>query len=496
MGSSLILVTAIVSHAWFTLSSPPPAVPLLIFFTLSSLLIVLGTMTPVLIGIIAVLISSSVVHLHETRLCSGALPLPVESISSWTFTVLEDSDLSGYLSPMTRVHLTGIEDSRGTFSTVSRTGILFCDEMLLQGRRGEASGKISKENGLVFLTAYTVQCEKETGFQVIRREVREYIGSLMERRTGELSGFLQLLFLSLPSVEGNRIMEQARNKGVSHLFVLSGFHLQFITGALAVLGNHGKRRFLIIGAAHLYVAVAGYSPSLTRALITVTVSSASPVRQRPLVLLFTLALHALVVPHHLFTYSAVLSYSAVTGILFVYPAIVSLLFPYLPRILYIPISLSCSAFSATSILAFLLFSSVHPEGILYTLLLSPLMLPLAVLTVIIMFFPLPPVYQLLSMSVSAVQRVFDLPDIDPPETFLPVLIAYAVMLTWFLLQWYCSRILQKRSLRRYELDVSLRFAFRDTPSAGESFTCNDQEVRPEFPPFTGYTQPDRGSYPQ
>ena len=485
-----------VSHAWFTLSSPLPVVPVLIFFTLSSFLIVLGTMTPCLICFIAVLISSSTVHLHQTRLASGALPLPVESISSWTFVVLEDSDLSGYLSPMTQVRLIGIEDIRGVSSRVSRMAILFGDELLLQGRRGVASGRAAREGDGLYLFANTVRCAEETGFLRVRRAVRAYIGSIMEMRTGELSGFLKLLLLALPSREGNRIMEQARNKGVSHLFVLSGFHLQLVTGALAVLGNHGRKRFLVMGAAHLYVAVAGYSPSLTRALIALTVSRASPVEQRPLSLLITLTLHALMVPHHLFTYSAALSYSAVAGILFVYPAMRSLLFPYLPRFLYIPLSLSFSAFCATSFIAFSLFSSVHPEGILYTIILSPLMLPLAVLTVMIMAVPLPPVYQLLSLSVRAVQRVLDLPDLGTARTFPPFLIVYALLLTWFLLQWYCSRILQKRSLRRYELDVSLRFAFRDTASAGESCSCNDQEVRPEFPPFTGYPQPDRGSYPQ
>ena len=128
------------------------------------------------------------------------------------------------------------------------------------------------------------------------------------------------------SEEGNRIMEQARDKGVSHLFVLSGFHLQLITGGISLIFRGRKSRYVMLVAAHLYVAVVGYTPSLTRALIALTISKAAILSQNPPSLLITYTFHAVLVPHHLFTYSAALSYTAVAAIIFLYPAVRALLF--------------------------------------------------------------------------------------------------------------------------------------------------------------------------
>lgn len=496
MSTSLILITSIVSHAWFTITSPPPLVPLLLFFALSSFLITLNRVSPLMICMIAMILCCSVNHLYHGQLAYADPAIPPESISVCSFTVLEDSDLSQHLSPMTRVRITGIRDRRGLMAPCSLHALMFGDLMLLQGQKGEAAVRFSKEGDQVYLSADTFSMEEDTVFIQVRRKVLSYLASLFERKSGGAHALLQLLLLSMVSEEGNRIMEQARGKGVSHLFVLSGFHLQLITGGLSLLFHGRKSRFLILAAAHLYVAAVGYAPSLTRALIALTISRAVILNRSPSSLLITFTLHAILVPHHLFTYSAALSYTAVTALMFLYPAVRSLLFPLLPFFITVPLALSLSAFIGTSPVAFLLFSALHPEGILYTMLLSPLMLPLSILTLLIFIVPLPVCTMMHSLLVSGVLYLLDLAPIAPLESYLPVVLALIMMLTWFLLQWYCSRILQKRSIRRYELDVSLRLAFRDSPSAGEPFSCHEQEVRPELPPFTRHAYSDCTAYPQ
>jgi len=483
MSSSLILITSIVTHAWFTVSSPPPIVPLIIFFALSSFLITLNRVSLLMIGITAVILTCSVSHLHHAQLAFSDPAIPPESIRTCSFVVLEDSDLSKHLSPMTRVGITGIADSRGLMVHCSFPALLFSDRMLLQGQKGEAAVRVTKEEARVYVSADTLYMKDDTGFLRIRRQVMGYLASLFERRGGEARALLQLLLLSMVSEEGNRIMEQARDKGVSHLFVLSGFHLQLITGGISLIFRGRKSRYVMLVAAHLYVAVVGYTPSLTRALIALTISKAAILSQNPPSLLITYTFHAVLVPHHLFTYSAALSYTAVAAIIFLYPAVRALLFPLFPTFIIIPLSLSLSVFTATAPVAFLLFSALHPEGILYTMLLTPLMLPLSLLTLLILTIPVPLCIMLHRHLVSGVLYLLHIDNIPPLETCVPVAVALIMMLTWFLLQWYCSRILQKRSTRRYELDVSVRLAFRDTPSAGEPFSCHEQEVRPEFPSF-------------
>lgn len=496
MSNSLILIISIVSHAWFTISSPPPLVPLLIFFALSSFLITLNRISPFMIYIIAIILCCSVNHLHHSLLAYSDLAIPPESISTCRFIVLEDSDLSKHLSPMTRVCITEIGDRRGLMAVCSRQALMFGDRMLLQGQKGEATVRVSKEGRQVYVSADSISMGDDTGFIRVRRQVMEHLDSLFKKKGAEGRGLLQLLLLSMVSEEGNRIMKQARNKGVSHLFVLSGFHLQLITGGLSLLFHGRKSRFLILAAAHLYVAIAGYAPSLTRALIAITISKAVILNRSSVSLLITFTLHAFLVPHHLFTYSAALSYTAVTALMFLYPPVNALMFPLFPPFITVPLALSLSAFIGTSPIAFLLFSALHPEGILYTMVLSPLMLPLSILTLIIFTVPIPLLSMMHRHLVSGVLYLLELDNIAPLETYLPVVTALIMMLTWFLLQWYCSRILQKRSIKRYELDVSIRLAFRNSPSAGEPFSCHEQEVRPELPPFTRHAHSDCRTYPQ
>ncbi len=474
MGYITVLISILITHAWITVHPPAMLLVITLFFLHLSVLMVFHEVSWPLISLVSLFLSLSVTAIDSASADRGLLPLVPQSVISCTFVVLEDSNLSDYGAYMSEVTITSISDVRGVRATCCYQGLLFSDRFLFQGEKGESlSARVKQEDGCIFVSAREVVMEDPPVLISFRSLMKEKIHSLLSPLKEERRGCIELLLFSYPSEWGNAMVEKGRAKGVSHLFVLSGFHLQLIVRLIELLTGKGKSNVIILVLAHLFVAVAGYTPSLTRALISMTLCRSASFTLSPISLITTLIIHGLLFPHHLFSFSAALSYTAVGAIILIYPKVQALLFPLLPLFILSPISLSLSAFSAASLVSFPLFGELHPEGILYTLFLSPLILPLFALTGMLMLLPFRPILFLQAELFEAVSYILSLPDIPPLTTLTPLITASCLFLTCFLLQWYCSSIAHKRSIKSYELDISLRLAFRNPSPSGREFSRNE-----------------------
>jgi len=123
------------------------------------------------------------------------------------------------------------------------------------------------------------------------------------------------------------------NSGTMHLLAVSGLHVGFIymflTFFLLILGNYKKSiivRFIIITLSlWFFAAIAGFVPSITRAVIMTTVYEICKILERRRIGLNTLSLSALIItifdPDAIFDLGFQLSYTALLSIIVIHPRI-------------------------------------------------------------------------------------------------------------------------------------------------------------------------------
>jgi ComEC/Rec2-related protein len=210
---------------------------------------------------------------------------------------------------------------------------------------------------------------------------------LVETLRGRLSGLppgpagtLEALVLGSREEVPPDLYEGFRASGSLHLLALSGLH----AGILYLLGSlllrfvplPGVRR---LGASVLvvaYLGLAGFRPSLFRAVTMIVAGAAGGLLDRDARPLSSLALAAVfllvVEPVFVLSLSFQLSFLAIAGILLLGPGLQDALGTALPPPLAAVLALSVSAQAATAPLLLWRFGSVHPVGILAALPLIPL----------------------------------------------------------------------------------------------------------------------------
>ncbi len=466
MGYAVLLVATLTFHALLTVTNIPAMVTIPCILTLCSFLIVQGEFSAMKVLIASIFLSASVCVAQNSEFAGSSLPLPEQTVSRCTATVLEDSNLGAFDTPVTSVMITSVEDLRNRTAFVNRKGLLFSGEFLYQGERIVCSDtEVSHEETMLFVKTRAVRREQKGKLLSLRIYLLERIRERLRERGAEDAGLPLLLMFAIPTAEGSQYLEKGRERGVSHLFVLSGFHLQLIVSLFEIFDRKGRFHLLSLLTSHLFVALCGYSPSLMRALISLTLNRTSRLSLSAKSLMVTFSFHLLIMPRQMFTYASTLSYTAVAAIILVVPLLRTLLFPFLPGFAGAALALCAGAFLGTAPLAYVLFGEIHPEGILYTLILSPLIFLLFIVTFVTAATPFPFVTSLFRFTVFCIGSVLEFRAIAPVTSMFPLIPASVLLLTWFLVQWYCSRILQRRSANRYEMDVSLRFAFRDNPAS-------------------------------
>lgn len=304
------------------------------------------------------------------------------------------------------------------------------------------------ERGLLFRAASVHVISPAPALEQFRTSLRvkvlEKFQSRQGRKTTVWGALASALLLGIRDNLDADLSDGFRNSGCSHILALSGMHLAIISGVLAFLVRRplGIRWASMLGAVFIifYVFAAGSQPSLVRAAIMYLIGTFALwglLKQDPLTLLSMAFIIQLTFQSETgISYSFILSYLALGGILTLGETIRSLLRGRLPEILSVGLSASIGAFIVTSPVVALFFGSLKPIGILAGLFLAPLsslfmVLALAALGVSFMPFPLWDVfnfiltwfYHFMRFMVSLIGRFpgFSVPNPVPVLTFAIVL---------------------------------------------------------------------------
>lgn len=151
--------------------------------------------------------------------------------------------------------------------------------------------------------------------------------------------FIAAVTLGYKAYLPDNIKEAFRASGTAHLLAVSGLHTGVIylllSFLLSFLGNKGTglhiRQWLIIGSLWCYAFLTGLSPSVTRAVIMLSLYCLSRLKGKRGFTSNTLAAAAFLIlifhPHSLFDISFQMSFGAVFSILWFQPRIAALLHP-------------------------------------------------------------------------------------------------------------------------------------------------------------------------
>jgi competence protein ComEC len=168
------------------------------------------------------------------------------------------------------------------------------------------------------------------------------------------------------------MISAVRGAGASHVIALSGMHLGVLAYLLSRVFSRiavPRVRYIIIAAALLgYVWVAGWIPSLVRALILACVVLLSRDRDRALppenVLSRCVLITALVAPGMVWALGFQLSLWALVGLFFLSPRLVERLSYVLPHPVAGYVGITLGPLIATAPVSLLVFGTVYPVGVL------------------------------------------------------------------------------------------------------------------------------------
>jgi len=230
-------------------------------------------------------------------------------------------------------------------------------------------------------------------------------------------GLASALLLGVRDDLDTELSQGFRNSGCTHILALSGMHLAILSGILAFLIRKplGIRWASLAGAIFVlfYVFVAGSQPSLVRAAIMYLIGTFAVwglLKARPLPLLcMAFIIQLLFQSETGVSFSFILSYLALLGILTLGEAVRDLFRGRLPELLGAGLSASIGAFVLTAPVVAFYFASVRPIGILAGLVAAPVASVFMVLSLAALaagFLPFP-VWNIINFALTWIYRFLE-----------------------------------------------------------------------------------------
>lgn len=245
------------------------------------------------------------------------------------------------------------------------------DRIIVTGLRGITHER-GKSEATVWVDPDQLFLQPVGGVLRLRRTARAWITARLARLDPGGGSMVPALLLGDRGALPRATMEAVRIAGASHVLALSGMHL----GVLATILYLGPARFLarrLRGVAIFpllagYVWIAGWIPSLVRALILIGVAGFARVRMRsvpvPVLLAQTVVVTGLVAPRIVGNVGFQLSLLSLFGIVLFTPRLVDELSRFLPRAAAAYVSVTTAAMTTTAPLSLGVFGSVYPAGVL------------------------------------------------------------------------------------------------------------------------------------
>ncbi|TVR69661.1 MAG: ComEC family competence protein [Spirochaetaceae bacterium] len=345
-----------------------------------------------LLGVLVIMAGFLRLHAPATRLYPGIPPHAVVALEG---RVLEDLRPGSSPYRVIPVEVHRLEDRQSWRSEVSgRVTLIWQGGEYLQadGRRiipvrGDMiriTGLAGIERGspapLIFTTPENITLAASAGPPAVRRTIRDAIRSRLARLDPRGGAMIPALLLGDRGALSPELSDAVRAAGAAHVLALSGMHL----GVLAVILHLGPLRFLprryrdlvVLPVLAGYVWIAGWIPSLVRAMVLITVATTARVRRRPvpvpLLLARTVVATGIIAPRIVGNVGFQLSLLALAGIVLLAPLLLDWLGRFLPRPLAGYVGVTLAAMMATAPLSLGIFGTVYPAGIVLAGVLSAL----------------------------------------------------------------------------------------------------------------------------
>lgn len=216
------------------------------------------------------------------------------------------------------------------------------------------------------------------------------LGSIIEDlpfKDSENNALLEALLLGNREGLSALTTRNFRNAGAAHLLALSGMHLGIIYlvagGILSVLGNTDTMRkfrsIAIIAITGLYTSMCGAGSSLLRAWLFILLNESAKMLERPQppqhIFCAALTLHIIFRPADIADIGFQLSYLAMTGIVFIWPAMREWMDSRIWQA--VSLSISCQLFTAP---VTLYYFGTFPKYFMITNLIAAPLMPVVMCT--------------------------------------------------------------------------------------------------------------------
>lgn len=200
---------------------------------------------------------------------------------------------------------------------------------------------------------------------------------------GSAGGLLLALLSGSREYTDRQVSDGFRDAGLAHILALSGMHLGLFGSVARFLGRKARGRAFGEAAQLLavvfFVWFAGLSPSLFRAFLAALIlylNSLLRMRRPDGISLVSVCfiIHVLVFPSHIHETAFMLSYASLSGIVVLAEFFRRFSPVFLPHRIRLSLSDSLAAQIASAPVALHLFGRVAPQGVVASLLVSPLVL--------------------------------------------------------------------------------------------------------------------------
>lgn len=216
------------------------------------------------------------------------------------------------------------------------------------------------------------------GAAAVRRAARQWIRRRLSRLDADSRSLTMALLLGERQDVPEDVLNSFRRAGAAHVLALSGMHLgvlaAILTAGTGMVVSRKMSRLLILPPMGIYVWIAGWIPSLVRALILVTLAAFARARERavplPLLLARTVLISTVLAPHLVVQVGFRLSILALIGIFLLAPGLTDVLSLVLPRVLATYCAVTLGAMITTAPLSLSLFGEIYPGGLLLSGVLS------------------------------------------------------------------------------------------------------------------------------
>lgn len=313
-----------------------------------------------------------------------SLGLEKERISGITGIASSEPSIKNDGMQYFSVELSSVRTDHGIYASASgMVGVLSPYNPFGRDAFIRAEGYFAEDG---FFFAEHVEAESLSVFDTARRSIRFFLSSRLKGLNGEELELFRLLFFGAGYDPENIVVEKGREKGVSHVFALSGMHLSilssFLVLPLAPFIGRKRARALSIPLLFSFTWLSSFRASLFRAFCFRMIFFLFPDADSDEAVCLSFILLSLFFPENLFCAASVYSFLSLSGMFFFSPIENAPLIRF-----FKPVVQSAGALSFSIPYSLMLFGSFTLSGLFFSFPITFLVTVFMALCMIALIFP-------------------------------------------------------------------------------------------------------------